>query len=220
MKHHAAVASAALALLAFLGSVPRPASAGDPPKAAAAVDLTGRWILNADLTDDAREKMAEAMEGRGGREGSRPPLGPGGPGMADPAGGPGGRGGPSGPPSGAESGDPAEAMRPIFEPAEELTISHTGTELVVDEKFSRLRRLHADGKKYKTENGLAELKTVWKEGRLVVETKRARGGGVIETWELVPDGSRLIVNVKVEGGFGPGVALKRVYDRGKDSPAR
>jgi hypothetical protein len=40
---------------------------------------------------------------------------------------------------------------------------------------------------------------------------------VIETWELVPDASRIIVNVKMEGGFGPGLKLKRVYDRAEGS---
>jgi hypothetical protein len=38
---------------------------------------------------------------------------------------------------------------------------------------------------------------------------------VVETWERVPDGSQLIVNVKMEGGFGPSLVLKRVYDRAK-----
>jgi hypothetical protein len=43
---------------------------------------------------------------------------------------------------------------------------------------------------------------------------------VVETWVLVPDGSRLIVNVRTQGGFGPGVELKRVYDRAKDETAK
>jgi hypothetical protein len=41
---------------------------------------------------------------------------------------------------------------------------------------------------------------------------------VTETWELVPGGSRIIVNVKMQGGFGPSVELKRIYDRAKDTP--
>jgi hypothetical protein len=116
--------------------------------------------------------------------------------------------------------DPREAMRGILEPAEELTIAQTETEIAVEEKFAETRHFHPDGKKYKTDNGASEIKAYWKEGKLVVETKRARGGSVIETWGLVPDASRIIVNVKVEGGFGPGVTLKRVYDRAKESPAR
>jgi hypothetical protein len=50
----------------------------------------------------------------------------------------------------------------------------------------------------------------------VIETKRARGS-VVETWERIPDVSRLIVNVKLEGGPGGKLELKRVYDLAPDS---
>ncbi len=135
-------------------------------------------------------------------------------------GGPGmGRGGRMGPPSGGMDDDDArESMRAIFEPAEEIAVTQTATEVSVDERYGRTRRLHPDGKKYKTENGTSEIKTAWKEGKLVVETRRDRGTGVTETWELVPGGSRIIVNVKMQGGFGPSVELKRIYDRAKDAP--
>jgi hypothetical protein len=116
--------------------------------------------------------------------------------------------------------DARESMRAILEPAEELTITGSGSEITVDEKFGRMRRLHPDGKKYKTDNGAAEIKTSWKEGKLLVETRPPRGGGVVETWELVPDRSRIIVNVKMEGGFGPSVTLKRIYDRAKEAGPR
>jgi len=104
-------------------------------------------------------------------------------------------------------------MRAILEPAEELAITQSGTEIAVDEKFGRTRRLHPDGRKYKTDNGTSEIKASWKEGKLLVETKRDRGTGVVEVWELVPDGSRIILNVKMQGEFGAGIALKRIYDR-------
>jgi hypothetical protein len=123
-----------------------------------------------------------------------------------------------GPPPGATGDDDArESMRGIIEPAEELTITQSGSEIVVDEKFGRTRHLHPDGKKYKTDNGAAEMKTSWKEGKLVVETKSGRGGSVAETWEAAPDGSQLTVNVRLEGGFGPSVTLKRVYGRAKEN---
>ena len=125
-----------------------------------------------------------------------------------------------GPPPGGGGDDPREAMRAILEPAEELVIAQTETEIAVEEKFGGTRQLHPDGKKYKTDNGASEIKASWKEGQLVVETKRARGGSVVETWERMPDGSRLIVNVKMEGGFGPGVTLKRVYDRAEGDAAK
>ena len=137
-------------------------------------------------------------------------------------GGMGGRGGgPMGPPPGGLGDDDTrESMRAILEPAEELTIEQGASEVTIDERFGRMRRLHPDGKKYKTDNGASDIKTSWKEGKLLVETKPARGGSVIETWELVPDASRIIVNVKMEGGFGPGLTLKRVYDRAEGSAAK
>jgi hypothetical protein len=183
----------------------------------ASTDLTGHWTYNLQLSDDARQKMREGMEKRGGPSGG-PPMGPGGGGggMGGPGGGGGGRSGPGGgmggPPGTGGADDPREAMRAVFEPAEELTVTQSESEIAVDEKFGRLRRLHPDGKKYKTDNGTAEIKSYWKDGKLVVETKRNRGASAIETWERVPDGSRLIVSVRLEGGPGPKLELKRIYD--------
>jgi hypothetical protein len=223
--------SGALAFSTGVVSGPTPSRAEEKPKAAAlTADISGRWVYKPELSDDAREKMREGGEGRGGPGGRGPGGGPGGGGMGVPGGGgmggrgggemgaPGGRMGP--PPRGMGEDDTRESLRAIFEPAEELTITQSGAEIAIDEKYARMRRLHPDGKKYKTDNGASEIKTSWKEGKLLIETKGARGGGVVETWELVPDHSRIIVNVKMEGGFGPSVALKRIYDRAKDSAPR
>jgi hypothetical protein len=197
-----------LALASGSAAAARPAVGGDA-QPVARTDLTGRWAYNVQLSDDARQKMREGMEKRGGPAGG-PPMRPGGGGggMAGPGGGGGGMGGPGG--GGAD--DPREAMRAVLEPAEELTVTQSGSEIAIDEKFGRLRRLHPDGKKYKTDNGTAEIKSYWKDGKLIVETKRNRGASAIETWERVPDGSRLIVSVRLEGGPGPRLELKRIYD--------
>ena len=209
--------SCALAFSFGVAPGPPRASADEKAKVApSTADLSGRWVYNRELSDDAHKKMREGMQGRGGTGGG----GPGGGGMGGPGGGgKGGRGGQMGPPPGGMGGDddPRESMRAIFEPAEELALTQAGPEIAIDEKFGRTRRLHPDGKKYKTDNGASEIKTSWKEGKLLVETKGARGGAVVETWELVPDRSRIIVNVKMEGGFGPSVVLKRIYDRAKDT---
>jgi hypothetical protein len=227
--------SCALAFSFSVAPGPPRASADEKAKVApVTVDLSGRWVYNRELSDDAHKKMREGMEGRGGPGGHGPGGGgpgggggmggPGGGGMGGPGGG-GGMGGPGGqmgPPPGGMGGDDdaRESMRAIFEPAEELSVAQAGPEIAIDEKFGRMRRLHPDGKKYKTDNGASEIKTSWKEGKLLVETKGTRGGGVVETWELVPDGSRIIVMVKMEGGFGPSVALKRIYDRAKEGEPR
>ena len=212
--------SCALALPIGVAPGPPRASADEKAKVApAAVDLSGRWVYNRELSDDARKKMRKGGEGRGGPGGG----GPGGPGGGGPGGGMGGPGGGTmGPPPGGMGGDDdaRESMRAIFEPAEELAVAQAGTEIGIDEKFGRTRRLHSDGKKYKTDNGASDIKTSWKEGKLLVETKGTRGGGVVETWELVPDRSRIIVMVRMEGGFGPRVELKRIYDRAKEGEPR
>ena len=209
--------SCALVFSSGVASGPPAIGAEEKAKVApVSADLSGRWVFNRELSDDAREKMREAREKGGEPGGGRPPGGGGG--MGGPGGGgmgaPGG-GGRMGPPPGGMGGDDdsREAMRAILEPSEELTIVQTEAELAVEEKFGATRRLHPDGKKYKTDNGASEIKSSWKEGKLVVETKSMRGGRVLETWERIPDGSRLIVNVKMEGGFGPGLTLKRIYDR-------
>jgi hypothetical protein len=202
-----------LALVSASASAVRPAPGGDA-RPVASVDLSGHWTYNTRLSDDAREKMREGTAKRepgGGMGGPGGGAGVPGGGMGAPAGGMGGRGGKGGPASGGGDDDPREAMRAILEPAEELLIAQSEAEITVDEKFGRTRRLHPDGKKYKTDNGASEIKSYWKEGRLVVETKRARGSS-IETWERVPDGSRLIVTLRLEGGVGPRLELKRIYD--------
>jgi hypothetical protein len=226
----------ALALPIGVAPGPPRASADEKAKSApVSVDLSGRWVYNRELSDDAHKKVREGMEGRGGPGGGGPggggTGGPGGGGMGGPGGGGmggrggggmGGPGGQMGPPPGGMGGDDdaRESMRAIFEPAEELAVTQAGTEIGIDEKFGRTRRLHPDGKKYKTDNGASEIKTSWKEGKLLVETKGTRGGGVVETWELVPDRSRIIVMVRMEGGFGPRVELKRIYDRAKEGEPR
>ncbi len=172
-------------------------------KAATETDLSGRFALNKELSDDARQKMREAAE-RGAR--SLPPGG----------GPPGARRGPSGgpgdPPGGAPDSSP-EAMRSLLEPAEEIVVTQSASEIAIEEAFGRSRRLHPDGRTYKTDNGNGEVKTYWKDGKLRVETRGASGASVSESWERVPDRSRLILMVRIEGGPAGKLELKRIYDR-------
>jgi hypothetical protein len=175
----------------------------DPPHAAGEEaakspvvgDLSGRWIYDTKLSDDAREKMREAMERQGPPDGG--PMGP-------------GMGGPPGP---LPDGDPREAMQPIFEPSEELTITQSEQNVVIDEMYGRSRTLHPNGKKYKADNGTSEVKSEWKDGRLIVETKHDRGRKTVETWERSVTGRRLTATYKITGGFGPSLTLRRVYER-------
>jgi hypothetical protein len=211
--------SCALVFSSGVASGPRAIHADEKPKSApVTADLSGLWVFNPGLSDNAREKMREGMEKSAGSAGGRSP---GGGGMGGAGGGTAGAGRTGPPPGGmGDDDDPRGAMRGILEPAEELTIEQTAAEITIEEKFGQARHLHPDGKKYKTDNGASEMKASWKEGQLLVETKRGPGSRVVETWERVPDGSQLIVTVKVEGGFGPSLALKRVYDRARGDAAK
>ena len=187
-----------------------------PPKQASAdhgasspVDLSGRWLYDRRQSDDAREKMREARERRGSRRG---------PGSGG-SGGPARRGEVYGPgPRDLASEDGPPTMRAVFEPADEITITQTGREVAIDEKFGQLRRLHPDGRKYKTDNGMSEVKTSWKDGQLQVETRHSRGTKVVEHWRLAPDGTHLLVRIRMQGAFGPRVEIRHVYQRAVAAP--
>lgn len=206
----------ALACFAGSGFGPVRSTAADEKAKAVAPspDLSGSWAFNKELSDDARQKIHESAERSGGGGYGRGP-GMGGAGMG--GGGMGGRGMGGGgrmPPRSMDAADdPREAMRALLEPAEELTVYQGQPEIVLDEKFSRRRTLHADGRKYKADNGSSEVKTEWQEGRLVIETRGFRGRKTTETWELSSTGKRLTSLTKIDSGFGRPVTIKRVYDK-------
>jgi hypothetical protein len=104
-------------------------------------------------------------------------------------------------------------MRAVFEPPEELTITQPPGEVQVEALFGDLRVFRPNGKKFKAENGTVERVSEWKLGALLVETKSRSGQKVKETWTLAEGGRRLTIAVRIEGGFGPGLSLQRVYDR-------
>ena len=213
MRASAVIVWVTVAGVACVCAPPVAAATDEKPKATAAVpDLSGSWRLDKERSDDAHQKIRELVPPPAGSR--RPPaMGmPGGPGVAG--------GGTMGPPRGIDPGDDsAEALRPILDPAEQLAVYQGETELVMDESRVRRRTLHADGRKYKADDGSSEVKTEWKQGRLVVETRGFRGRKTTETWELSDGGRTLSCTVKVENGYGPAVTIKRVYDRAGDAPA-
>ncbi len=155
--------------------------------------LVGQWKLNPDLSEDPREKMQEAMQKRSdgggggmGGGGLGRPGGIGGAGMGRPGGGggtgrPGGMGGGGG--RGAEEGR-WPPMMSVFS-AKELTITHITPAVAIVEPDGLVRTLQPDGEKYQAEHAEGEVRTRWKDARLVVETKTERGR-VKETWSVSP----------------------------------
>lgn len=172
--------------------------------------LVGQWKLNPDLSEDPREKIEEAMQqpragGGGGMSG-------GGMGRPGGMGGGGGRGRGEGRGGGAEEGR-RPAMTTFFS-ARELTITHIAPAVAIVEPDGLVRTLQPDGETYQAQHGEGEVKTRWKDDRLVVETKTERGK-VKETWSVFPETGRLTVHLELEigGGRMPKVEVDRVYDR-------
>jgi hypothetical protein len=158
----------------------------------AAVDLSGRWRLDKELSDDEGAKVRAAFaaraaqepedsgpsdegEGRGpeGRRGGR-------------GGGVGARSGRAGPRSGVVDDDSRGVMRTVG-PPDTMRVTQVESEIVIEE---------------------------------TLEKKNVHGWKLVETWELAPDRARVVIHLLFEGGSRPKLVLTRVYDRDDDSTPR
>ncbi len=196
-------------------------------KAAAAVDLSGRWRFNKELSDDEQAKV-RAVEARAEREpsDSGPSGEPEGEGSEGGRGGRGGRGGGMGgrtgrgsPLQSVDEDDPRGAKRTAG-PPDAMTVTQVESEIVVEETPGQTRNLYPNGKTYKTDEGATQIRTSWKDGKLVVEKKNVRGWRLVERWELAPDRGRVVIHLLLEGGSRPKLTLTRVYDRDDASTPR
>ena len=174
--------AAALTLLASLGF------------SAPTGNLSGRWILNTDLSDDPLQKREEAIARKGG---------------VPPSGGPGSRRGNS----------PPEGRRPdtegFFESFGFLEIDHQDPKLLITDAVGREHTLFTDNRKTEEERsgGTARLRTKWEDGRVVVRTTPAHGPSFTETYLGSADGQQLTVVMEIEGrGSMPDITIRRVYD--------
>jgi hypothetical protein len=174
-----------------------------------AQNLSGKWTLNKDQSEDARAKMREAGGRRGGGAGG---FG-GGHGGGGFGGGHGGRrGGGQGRPGGGmrPDGEQAGAMRGFFEPPQTLTIDRNGDEIAVNDG-ERIVILHPDGRKAKTDDGRTEITAQWRGEELVVESKTERAK-ITTVYMAVPDKHQLDVTSRFEGRLGEPITARRVYD--------
>lgn len=194
-------------------------------KAATAVDLSGLWRLNRQLSDDEEAKTRAAVA----TTAAQPPADSGSPGGAEGQGGEGQRGGRGGGMGGragrgssvetVDETDPRGAKR-TGGPPDTMTVTQADSEIVVEETPGQTRNLYPNGKTYKTDEGAAQIRTSWKDGRLVVEKKNVHGWRLVETWELAPDRSRVVIHLLFEGGSRPKLTLTRVYDRNDEGTPR
>lgn len=214
-----------VALLVVLGtaaSFPRPLVAQTSNPA-----IAGAWTLNAELSDKppAPPEGDGRGRGRGGPDGGGRRGGGGGFG----GGFGGGRGGFGGPRGAGPAGNPEDmqrrrdAMRDLFDAPERLTITSTGSMVIVTTGDGRTTRLAPDGSKIKDDSTGIERKTRWEAGKLVSEISGVIGGRVTETYAVQPDSGRLEIVLAMQGGDGgqngrgPGPEgrgpRRRVYDR-------
>jgi len=198
--------------------------AGGQAKAPATADLSGRWRLNKELSDDEEAKARAAVA-----SGAEPqPAGLGSSGEAEGRGSEGGRGGRRGgmggrtgrgsPSQSVDENDPRGAKRTAG-PPDAMTVTQVESEIVVEETPGQTRELYPNGRTYKTDEGATQIRTSWKDGKLVVEKKNVRGWRLVETWELAPGRGRVSIHLLIEGGSGPKLTLTRVYDRDDTSTA-
>ena len=223
--------------LAFAVSARGRAFAADKPANAEATQavrqqLVGEWKLNAELSEDPREKMRQARGdgggspggggggggwGGGGRGGGGWGGGGHGGGGGWGGGGHGGRGSGGG---GGQGTSPSQtSLRSMLFTASQITVANLDPEVTILDPQGEVRHLHADDKAYKDESG-TEVKAKWDGGHLVVETKTDRGSSK-ETWTVGSDPRRLTVQVQIKRSFGGEVSVKRVFDPATpDAPAR
>lgn len=166
---------------------------------AARPNLTGRWILDKERSEEPKppgSRQGRRGPGRGGREGGPPP-----------GGGPPGGGFPGGPPGPDDGG-----LMEDFAPAETLLVTEEGSDLVIESGEGRVLRLRPDGREWKRENGTVETKAEWKGPDLVAVSRMAKGGGKLTaTYSRPSEAREIVVTLKMEGAMGPPLTARRVY---------
>ncbi len=186
----------------------------------AVVDLTGRWQLNADLSDKPPQP-GEAGDPGAGREGGgrrpgggvRYPGGVGGGGMH--GGGMRGGGSEGRRPNPEDMAKMRDAMRVMLDAPAEIVITRKQDEFVFTATGTGdVTRILVTGKKMKTTAGGAEhrVKAGYKEGALQIESSFGRLK-VVDTWRVSADRRQLERVTTIEGGRGGGAPTRRVYER-------
>jgi hypothetical protein len=226
VKQSIVIGFAAAALAASGGLRAAAAASSAEDQAAVKASLAGQWQLNTAQSEDARAKMREAMGGDrpGGRGGGGMGGGRGGRGGGGMGGGRGGWGRGGGRGGGGEGGmgggmsrdgdrGGMSAMRSFFEPAERLTITQDGSEILIDDGVNPAVRLRPDAEATKTEGGASEIKARWNGSELVAETKLRNGAKLTTAYMLDAEKHQLDVTSRMEGGrLREPLTVRRVYD--------
>jgi len=169
-------------------------------------DLAGRWVLNPTLSDDTREKLQEALGGRGAGGGRA-----------------GGRAARSGGRAGAgQAGEAREALRGLAVAPASLSIAQSASEITITDADGRSQVLRPDGRKVKEKvpTGAAlERVTKWSGSSLVTEASSRAGLKITQTYTR-GDGPSLRVTVRLEHPrLARPVEVLRIYDAAQAATA-
>ncbi len=188
-----------------------------------AVDISGTWSLNEQLSENFQEKIKEAMKsarsGRGRPDGVSGASGKGG----------NREGGGRGRPAGAEGssrggGNRREEMQRELENlslfADKFQISQNEPEIIISFLDKEQRTIHTDGRGITvtasgyTSNPMGPYIAGWNnEKQLVIETTNSSGIKIEERFTLSPDRQQLHTRVSIElPKLDKPVEIVRVYD--------
>jgi hypothetical protein len=148
-------------------------------------DLTGTWLINAEMSQDPEENAP--------RRGTPPPGG--------------------GPPGASRTRAPAGGES--FMPSVAFRLSDDDSVLVFSDAQGRDRIIYQDGREFtEPVEGLGNLTVTaeWKGDKLVIERQLESGPSIIETYQLSEDGRQLHIEIKIVTRRT--IRLLRVYDRG------
>lgn len=182
-------------------------------------DLSGVWELDNDLSEDPMAVAPGGAPGsRGGKRGGQGTGGWGGPTGGMGGGRPGGMGGPLGGMSGGDRPSRAshEEMRQrgqkLRESVERIEILQDDESVQFDFADGLTQVITTDNKKnlVQTPLGKAEIKARWRDGSLIVKTKRERRV-TLETYHLASDATLLTVVVEATSDGPRPLSYKRIY---------
>jgi len=177
-----------LAVFVGVAAMAATAVASSQERAPLGADLSGRWRLNGDLSENAEAKL-ERMRSQ------------------SPGGG-GGHMGPRGLFGGSQQAQMEDARAMILDARPSFVLTQDGDRIVITDSSGRIRRLTANGRKEKIDD--REVRTRWDNRRLVSEISFG-SANVTETYERSAGIPQLIVTTRMDM-HGREVSVRRVYD--------
>lgn len=165
-----------------------------------AAQMSGRWLINDDLSDNTDDQVEDAIEEGGGK---------------------GGRGLFNRREDFYRGGPPEHELYDRISYDDELTIEFSEPEFRFTYEDGYVRVFHTDGRRrrvsansFYTEGGEDWSSGLFEENSLVVEARPRDGGFTIETYTLEEDGARLRIEMTIQpDSFNVPIELTRFFDR-------